>query len=121
MVNGSGGVLGLGENKPAGRKVRLVFLADKIPTELQRIVEFLNAQMDPAEVIAVELRQFVGEGVRTLVPRTLGQTAGATQKKSAGGSERREGDEASFFTDAETNQGLTISQLQAMRRLTNFS
>jgi hypothetical protein len=107
-------------NLQAG-KVRLVFLADKIPTELQRIVEFLNAQMDPAEVIAVELRQFVGEGVRTLVPRVLGQTATAIQKKSAGGSDRREWDEAGFFADAETNQGLTTSQLQAMRRLYEFS
>jgi hypothetical protein len=77
--------------------------------------------MDPAEVIAVELRQFVGEGVRTLVPRVLGQTATAIQKKSAGGSDRREWDETSFFADAETIQGLTISQLQAMRRLYEFS
>jgi hypothetical protein len=68
-------------NLQAG-KIRLVFLADKIPTELQRIVEFLNTQMDPAEVIAVELRQFVGEGVKTLVPRVFGQTATAIQKIS---------------------------------------
>src|SRR5262245_57471571 len=40
-------------NLQAGR-VRLVFLADEIPRELRRIVEFLNGQMDPAEVLAVE-------------------------------------------------------------------
>jgi hypothetical protein len=107
-------------NLQAG-KIRLIFLADKIPTELQRIVEFLNEQMDPAEVIAVELRQFIGEGVRTLVPRVFGQTASATQKKTAGASERRQWDEPSFFADATENQGLTDSQLDAMRRLYKFS
>ena len=40
--------------------MRLVFLADEIPSELRRIVEFLNQQMDPAEVLAVEVRQFIG-------------------------------------------------------------
>jgi hypothetical protein len=55
-------------NPQAGR-VRLVFVADEIPPELQRVVEFLNGQMDPAEVLAVEVRQFVGRGLKTLVPR----------------------------------------------------
>src|SRR5262245_820198 len=107
-------------NLQAGR-IRLVFLADKIPTELQRIVEFLNTQMDPAEVIAVELRQFVGEGVKTLVPRVLGQTAIAIQKKTPGVSERRHWDEASFFEDAKETQGLTQSQIASVRNLYDFS
>jgi hypothetical protein len=75
-------------NLQAGR-VRMVFVADLIPVELRRIVEFLNQQMDPAEVLAVEVKQFVGDGVRTLVPRVIGQTTGAMQKKqseSGGGS-----------------------------------
>lgn len=37
-------------------------MADVIPTELQRIVRFLTQQMYPAEVLAVEIRQYVGEG-----------------------------------------------------------
>jgi hypothetical protein len=60
-------------NLQAGR-VRMVFVADVIPAELRRVVEFLNEQMDPAEVLAVEIRQFVGEKVKTLVPRVFGQT-----------------------------------------------
>jgi hypothetical protein len=61
-------------NLKAGR-VRLVFVADEIPSELRRVVEFLNNQMNPAEVIAIEIRQFVGSGVQTLVPIVIGQTA----------------------------------------------
>lgn len=30
--------------------------------------------MDPAEVLAVEIRQYVGEGLKTLVPEVIGQT-----------------------------------------------
>jgi hypothetical protein len=71
-------------NLQAGR-VRLVFVADVIPMELRRIVEFLNGQMDPAEVLAVEIRQYVGEGLKSLVPRVFGQTAGAQAKKAATG------------------------------------
>ena len=40
----------------------MIFLADTIPPELKRIVEFLNEQMDPAEAFAVEVKQYVGDG-----------------------------------------------------------
>ena len=57
-----------GANLKAGR-IRLVFVADEIPRELRRVVEFLNEQM-AAEVIAIEVKQYVGpDGLRTLVPR----------------------------------------------------
>lgn len=45
-------------NLQAG-KVRLMFVADEIPTELCRVVEFLNQQMDPAAVsIAARSRSY---------------------------------------------------------------
>jgi hypothetical protein len=84
-------------NLQAG-KIRMLFVSDEIPPELRRIVEFLNQQMDPAEVLAVEIKQFAGEGLRTLVPRVIGQTAEAEQKKKPVG-ERRQWDEASFFQE----------------------
>ena len=70
-------------NLHAGR-VRMLFVADVIPPELRRVVEFLNSQMDQAEVLAVEISQFVGEGLKTLVPRVIGQTEAARQSKQAG-------------------------------------
>ena len=45
-----------------------MFVADEIPVELRRIVEFMNGQMDPAEVLAVEIKQYVGGNLKTLVP-----------------------------------------------------
>jgi hypothetical protein len=68
-------------NLQAG-KIRLLFVADEIPPELRRIVEFMNEQMDPAEVLAVEIKQYVGDGMKTLVPQVFGQTEQARQKKA---------------------------------------
>lgn len=84
-------------------KIRLVFVADEIPQELKRIVEFLNTQMNPAEVLAVEVKQFVGEGIRTLVPKVIGQTAGADRKKRPSGGKRW--DEISFITTLRAQRG----------------
>ena len=39
-------------------RIRMIFVADKIPVELKRIVEFLNGQMDPAEVLAFEIPKY---------------------------------------------------------------
>ncbi len=83
-------------NLQAGR-IRMVFLADMIPPELRRIVEFLNAQMDPAEVLALEVKQFVGKGMKTLVPRVLGQTETARQKKASGTASSNQWDEPMFM------------------------
>jgi len=63
-------------------KIRMLFVADIIPPELQRIVEFMNEQMNPAEVIAVEVKQYTGQNLKTLVSRVVGQTMKAVDTKS---------------------------------------
>jgi hypothetical protein len=69
-------------NLRSGR-IRLVFAADRIPRELARIVEFLNEQMRPAEVLAIELDQFTSAtGHQTLVPRLVGATERARTGKA---------------------------------------
>ena len=64
------------------QKIRLVIVADSIPSELARIVEFLNGQMDPAECLALELKPYVAGDFRTLVPRVLGRTSKSERRKS---------------------------------------
>jgi len=61
--------------------VRLIFVADAIPSELRRLVEFLNEQMTTVEVLAVEAKQFVGEGLTTIAPRLVGMTETARDLK----------------------------------------
>jgi hypothetical protein len=92
-------------NLQAG-KFRLVFVADEISAELRRIVEFLNEQMDPTEILAVEIKQYLSsDGLRTLVPRVIGQTAEAQHKKSSATRERRRWDAGSFFQEFAIRQG----------------
>ena len=61
------------ENIREGR-VRLLFVADELPTELRAIIEFMNEKMESVEVLGVELRRYTGAGFRALVPRIIGQT-----------------------------------------------
>lgn len=104
-------------------KIRLLFVADEIPSELKRIVEFLNEQMDPAEVLALEVKQYAGEGQKALVPRIIGQTEEARRKKGTS-SQRKQWDEPSFLEDIEVklSEG-TISEEEAevIRKIYSFA
>jgi len=98
-------------NLQAGR-VRLVFVADVIPRELRRIVEFLNEQMNPADVFAVEVKQFAGGDSQALVPRLIGATE---RKKPSTAAKRRQWDEETFFENLAEHNGASV--VQAVRRL----
>lgn len=63
-------------------KIRMLFVADIIPPELQRIVEFLNEQMNPAEVLAMEIKQYTGHNLKTMVSRVVGKTMKALDIKA---------------------------------------
>jgi hypothetical protein len=71
-------------------RLRLVFVADSVPSELRRIVEFLNGQMTQTEVLAIEVKQYRDSSGQheTLVPRVLGQTEAAKNVKSGGAAQR---------------------------------
>ncbi len=101
------------DNLRAGR-LRLVFVADVIPTELQAIVEFLNSQMQQVEVIAVEVKRYGAAGTSMLVSRVLGQTAA---KKAR--TEGRQWDEASFFADLERRNG--PDEVRVARRILEWA
>jgi hypothetical protein len=89
------------------RRIRMMFVADDIPPELRRIVEFLNAQMDPAEVLALELRQYEGQGLKTIVPLVIGQSQEAQQRKT-GRASQRQWDEEAIYADLESRLGLQV-------------
>jgi hypothetical protein len=80
------------------QKIRLIFMADYIQPELRRIVEFLNGQMTPAEVLAVEVPRFVStdQKAKALVPRVLGITPKSEGVKGTR-PEKISWDEQSYF------------------------
>jgi hypothetical protein len=91
-------------NLAAGR-MRLMFVADVIPNELRAIVEFLNQHMAQVEVLALELKQYVGDSPehQTLVSRLIGETQAARQAK--GRSERVVWDRSSWLAAYRSMRG----------------
>lgn len=74
---------GVKTNLQAG-KIRIVFVADELPAELKRIIEFLNEQMRFAEVLGLELRHFTDGKQRAIAPSVIGRTSQADATKGAG-------------------------------------
>jgi hypothetical protein len=104
-------------NLQAG-KVRLVFISDNIPYELQRIVEFLNEQMDPAEVLAIEIRQYTEGKLKALVPRVIGQTSEA-QKKKVSSEPGEKWNEEKFVKNIEEN--CKDNEIELVKGILNWS
>ncbi len=93
-------------------KVRLMFVSDEITLPLRRVLEFLNDKLDPVEVLAVEIKQYVSEdGLKTLVPRIIGKTIEAQPKKTTASLERRRWDEVSFFEEYSVRHSAEESQI----------
>ena len=115
----------VGENLSEGR-VRLLFVADRIPAELQSIVEFLNDQMGRTEVLAIEIKQYVSGELRTLVPRVIGMTSAGVAKQASRAKTYAEHMEvasqdvrevAARFEKLASEPGYRISATKAARRL----
>ena len=99
-------------------RMRLVFVADRIPAELERIVEFLNRNMASVDVVALEVKRYVGGAQTTLVSRMLGQSA-ATRQAKAVTRDTRHWDEESFFARlAEVGEPADVA---AMRDVLDWS
>jgi hypothetical protein len=63
------------------RRIRMIFVADRIERELEAIVAFLNEQMKDATVVALELAQFSNGTQRIVAPRIIGLTDQALASK----------------------------------------
>ncbi|MFN4230793.1 hypothetical protein [Parvibaculum sp.] len=99
-------------NLEAGR-IRMIFVADEIPSELTKIIEFLNWQMNPAEVLGVEVRQFRADSHTVLVPRLLGQSTSSQMKKQGTGARlsAKDWDNASFLDDIDARCGSEVKRV----------
>jgi hypothetical protein len=95
----------------AAERLRLVFVADAIPAELRRIVEFLNGQLTQTDVLAIEVKQYrdASGAHETLVPRLIGQTEAARQVK--GRTERGRWNRTSILTGLEERRGASGADL----------
>jgi len=85
------------ETKLREGDVRLLFVADRVPKELLRIVSFLNERMQPTEVLAVEVQGHEANGVSAHIVRVMGDTSGSTTPSSR--SKRRRWTEQEAWAD----------------------
>ncbi len=86
-------------------RLRLVFLSDKFGPDTQRLVEFLNRQMEKSEAYAVEVPQYTGGGLRTLVPRVLNPSVIQADRRAATTSRGELWTIDRFFDDLASRQG----------------
>ncbi len=83
--------------------LRLVFLADRIPSELRTLIEFLNEQFTSIEVYGIEVTTFQAEDQKVIRTRTIGQTQAAQAAKQRTPSPSRTWDRASWLEALERN------------------
>ncbi len=65
-------------------EIRLLIVADEIPTRLQNIIEFLNRNLKSVTILAVEIKQYIKGDTKTLVSRVIGQSIKAQSGKDGG-------------------------------------
>ncbi|MEP9382470.1 hypothetical protein [Nocardioides sp. KR10-350] len=94
-------------------RIRMIFAADSLPAELVRIIEFLNEQMNPAEVLGVELRQFRAGDHVAYVPSVVGRTTTAAQTKLSAQGQPWNRD--SFVAAAKTR--CSVAEMRLIERL----
>ena len=88
-------------------RIQLLFVADEIPSELKQIVEFLNQQMNPAEVLAIEIKQYTGQEQSTFVPRVIGQSLKTVSAKQS----KKQWDESLFLDEISSKYGAEIIEV----------
>ncbi len=104
-------------NLKAG-KIRMLIIADIIPKELQRIIEFVNEQMTPAELLGVEIKQFIGNDLKTLVPRVIGRTSNAEVVKGKSGRVEEQWTEEAFLSELFKLKG--AKELETVKKILNW-
>lgn len=101
-------------------QIRIVFFLEEAPMELKSVVDFLNKQMERSEILIVEARQYLHEGIKIITPTLFGYTEEARQVKksvSINPVQRKKWDRPSFFTDA--GKRLEPTQVNAIRQVFN--
>jgi len=75
------------DDKISARRLRLMIVADAIPSELRQIIEFLNEELQNTEGLGVEIREHAGDSGALITARTIGSTEQAqlTKGRSGGG------------------------------------
>lgn len=94
---------------------KFVIVMDNVDSKLQENIIFLN-QKSSFSIYAISFAYYKTEGLEIFIPSLFGKEA---EKSSTDKRTTRKWDEQTFFADA--TDRLTIDQLQAIKRLYDFS
>src|SRR5262249_26256006 len=103
-------VLGGHESQPTSRQGASGVRCGPGPNRTSADRGVPHGQMDPAEVIAIEIKQYVGQGLTALVPKLIGQTAEAETKEPLRNLHRRTWNENSFISAPEASRGAAATE-----------
>jgi hypothetical protein len=104
------------KSKLESGQARLVFVADQIPDELRRLVEFLNEKMPSMQVLAFKVRQFKIEGHCVVIGETIGNTMRYQDVKGEqGGAQPRPSDFDELFEGQQFQDPRLLSKLKDLR------
>ncbi len=112
------------ENNLREGQIRMLFFMEEAPMELKSIVDFLNKQMERSEMLIVEAKQYIKDGLKIVVPSLFGYTEQArmikktvTVKKTA----RKKWNEQLYFEKLleTTNQEIVAKQKEIFRSISN--
>lgn len=110
------------ESNLRSSNLRLLFVADEVPHELQEIVEYLNEQMRDTEVFAIQVSRYEGGTEAAYVPSLYGKTTGGSKSTSTASTPPSyEGDD--FLGDVKTKEQadeLTTEEAEALREVYRF-
>ena len=112
------------ENLTSGR-IRGYFVADEVPEELRRIVDYLNRQIGESRFLALEVRQFQTDdgGTTTLVPQIVAGSLEPPSTASTRGRTEAEGLHLAYWTAFETylrDHGVALPMPKPAGRSLNY-
>lgn len=94
------------DERITARRLRLIFVADAIPSELRQIIEFLNEELRNTEVLGIEIREHAGDGGSLITSRTIGSTEAArVGKGGSGGRKSRKWTEPEYLATVLEQRG----------------
>lgn len=87
------------------KKLRMIFVCDSISQSLKRVIEFLSDLLSPAEIYGIEVRQFIGNGLKIYTPHVIGFSAEAIKKRTGGDRKAIKWCEETFLKDVSACSG----------------
>jgi len=112
------------ENNLREGQIRMLFFMEEAPMELKSIVDFLNKQMERSEMLIVEAKQYIKDGLKIVVPSLFGYTEQARMIKktvTVKTTAPKKWNEQSYFEklSEKTNQEIIAKQKEIFQSISN--